>query len=110
MSGALVLRAGTTNLIEASWMNCALQPRTIPGGDQGIRDTESGGGGGYTPKYDGEAFYLGFDDGEFKEMVSYQMMTVVGTPGFAGEGKVGDNAYMPAADSYLLSLRRTYGR
>ena len=68
---------------------------------KGIRDTESGGGGGYTPKYDGEAFYLGFDDGEFKEMVSGQMMTVVGTPGFAGEGKVGDNAYAGAADSYL---------
>ena len=68
---------------------------------QNIRDTESGGGGGYSPKYDGETFYLGFDNGEFTEMVSGQMMTVVGTPGFAGEGQVGGNAYAGAADSYL---------
>ncbi|MCB0586646.1 MAG: LamG domain-containing protein [Phaeodactylibacter sp.] len=63
--------------------------------------TESGGGSGYTPKYDGEAFYLGFEDGEFKEMVSGQTMTVVGAPGFAGEGKVGADAYAGATDSYL---------
>lgn len=68
---------------------------------QGIIDTESGGGGGYTPKYDGETFYLGFDGGSFEEMVSGQMMTVVGTPGFAGEGKVGGNACAGATDSYL---------
>ena len=68
---------------------------------QDIIATESGGGGGYTPKYDGETFYIGFDDGEFKELVSGQMMTVVGTPGFAGEGKVGGNAYAGATDSYL---------
>ncbi|MCB0578978.1 MAG: hypothetical protein KDD10_06670 [Phaeodactylibacter sp.] len=63
--------------------------------------TEGGGGGSYTPKYDGETFYLGFNDGIFREMVSGQMMTVVGTPGFAGEGKVGADAYAGAADSYL---------
>lgn len=68
---------------------------------QDIFSTEGGGGGGYTPKYDGETFYLGFDGGVFSEMVSGQMMTVVGTPGFAGEGKVGGNAYAGATDSYL---------
>ena len=68
---------------------------------QGIIATELGGGSSYTPKYDGEAFYLGFDGGEFKEMVSGQMMTVVGNPGFVGSGKVGADAYAGATDSYL---------
>lgn len=68
---------------------------------QDIMTTEGGGGSGYTPKYDGETFYLGFDNGVFSEMVSGQMMTVVGTPGFAGEGKVGADAYAGATDSYL---------
>ncbi|MCB0570159.1 MAG: hypothetical protein KDC66_10365, partial [Phaeodactylibacter sp.] len=67
---------------------------------QGIIATESGGGG-YTPKYDGETFYMGFDGGAFKDLVSGQMLTAVGAPGFAGEGKVGGNAYAGAADSYL---------
>ncbi len=68
---------------------------------QEIIATESGGAGGYSPKYDGETFYLDFDDGVFQEMVSGKMMTVVGDPGFAGEGKVGGDAYAGAAESYL---------
>ncbi len=68
---------------------------------QTIIANEGGGGGGYTPKYDGETFYIGFDDGTFQEKVSGQMLTVVGDPAFAGEGVVGGNAYAGAADSYL---------
>lgn len=67
---------------------------------QNIIATESGGSG-YTPKYDGEVFYAGFDGGAFREMVTGDLMTVVGSPGFAGQGKVGGNAYAGAADSYL---------
>lgn len=75
--------------------------RALSGAEvQDIIDTESSGGT-YTPKYDGETFYLGFDNGEFTERVSGQMMNVVGSPGFAGEGKVGADAYAGAADSYL---------
>lgn len=67
---------------------------------QGIITDESGGSFGYTPKYDGEVFYLPFD-GEMKDLVSNTAATVVGTPGFAGEGKQGGDAYAGAAESYL---------
>lgn len=40
-------------------------------------------------------------DGQFKDMVSNREVTVVGTPGFAGESKKGSDAYAGAADSYL---------
>ncbi len=60
----------------------------------------SGSGQDYTPKYDGEIFYMPFD-GENKEMVSKTDPTVIGTPGFAGEGKQGGDAYAGATDSYL---------
>ncbi|MCO6477768.1 MAG: hypothetical protein J5I94_14155 [Phaeodactylibacter sp.] len=68
---------------------------------QDIITTESGGGGAYTPKYDGETFYMSFDEGLYREMVSGQIANVVGTPDLAGEGKVGPDAYAGAADSYL---------
>ncbi len=68
---------------------------------QGIINTERGGGTGYTPKYDGETFYMGFDDGSFTEMITGLPLTEEGTPGFAGEGQVGGNAYAGATDSYL---------
>ncbi|MCB0586642.1 MAG: LamG domain-containing protein, partial [Phaeodactylibacter sp.] len=102
MSGAPRF-TGWSHLSDQSYMdelrifNRALSQSEI----QEIIVTESGGSIGYTPKYDGETFYLGFDNGEFQEMVSGQMMTVVGSPGFAGEGKVGGNAYAGATDSYL---------
>lgn len=49
--------------------------------------------------YDGEIFYMSFD-GDFKESASDTDPTIVGTPGFAGEGVKGDS-YAGAADSYL---------
>jgi hypothetical protein len=54
----------------------------------------------YTKKYDGEIFYMPFD-GDFTEFISFKEATVVGSPGFAGEGVVGGNAYAGAADAYL---------
>lgn len=65
---------------------------------EGIIADESGGGGGYTPLYDGEVFYMPFEDNH-QEKVSGVMATAVGTPGFA-DGKVG-KAYSGAADSYI---------
>lgn len=54
----------------------------------------------YDPVYDGEIFYMPFD-GTTIERVSRTSATEVGTPGFAGEGVAGGNAYAGAADSYL---------
>jgi len=54
----------------------------------------------YVPQYAGEVFYMSFD-GTFNELVSGNAPTVVGSPGFAGEGVVGGNAYAGSADSYL---------
>lgn len=56
----------------------------------------------YIPVYTGEIFYMSFDDEVgFKELVSFADPTIVGSPGFAGEGAAGGNAYAGAADSYL---------
>ena len=65
---------------------------------QKIISDESGGPGGYSSKYDGEVFYVPFED-ENKDMISGTDATVVGTPGFEA-GKVGQ-AYAGAADSYI---------
>lgn len=56
--------------------------------------------GGYVPEFDGEQFYMPFD-GDYLELVSNRAATTVGTPGFAGSGLGGTNAYIGAADSYL---------
>jgi hypothetical protein len=65
---------------------------------QGIISEESGKDFTYVPKYDGEIFYMPFED-DFLEYVTQDEATIVGTPGF-GAGKVG-KAYSGAADSYL---------
>ncbi len=54
----------------------------------------------YSPIYAGETFYMPFD-GDFFEKISFKAATIVGTPGFAGAGLKGVNAYAGAADSYL---------
>ncbi|MDN5211847.1 LamG domain-containing protein [Fulvivirgaceae bacterium BMA12] len=65
---------------------------------QNIYQVESGNAPGYTPKYDGEVFYMPFED-DNTELVSGTAATEVGSPGFA-DGKVG-RAYAGAADAYL---------
>ncbi len=65
---------------------------------QGIITDESGKDFTYSPKYDGEIFYMPFED-DYLEYVSQNEATKVGTPGFA-DGKVG-KAYAGATDSYL---------
>ncbi|MGB8703615.1 MAG: LamG-like jellyroll fold domain-containing protein [Gillisia sp.] len=47
-----------------------------------------------------ETLHMPFD-GDYKDQVSNRDVTVVGNPGFAGEAKVGSDAYAGAADSYL---------
>ena len=65
---------------------------------QGIITEESGKDFTYTPKYEGEIFYMPFEE-TFTEYVSQTEPTVTGTPGYA-DGKVG-KAYAGAPDSYL---------
>ena len=54
----------------------------------------------YVSPYAGEMFYMNFEDG-YADLVSNMDATEVGTPGFAGEGRVGNDAYAGATDSYL---------
>jgi hypothetical protein len=54
----------------------------------------------YVTKYDGEVLYMPFE-GDFIDLVSVTYPEIVGMPGFAGEGKVGGNAYQGAENSYL---------
>lgn len=65
---------------------------------QGIITEESGKNFTYTPKYDGEIFYMPFDD-DYLEYVSQMEADVHGSPGFT-DGKVG-KAYAGNIDSYL---------
>lgn len=55
----------------------------------------------YTP-LDNEVFYMPFES-NYSDLVSEADATVVGTPGFAGEGKEGDEAYAGATDAYLTT-------
>lgn len=48
------------------------------------------------------SLYLPFE-GNYVEQVSGRNITVVGSPGFAGEGKVGSNAYAGAEGAYLTA-------
>lgn len=54
----------------------------------------------YTPTYDGEILYMPFD-GDYRDLVDGKLAEEVGTPGFAGSGIAGTNAYKGAPDSYL---------
>ncbi|MFZ2284228.1 MAG: LamG domain-containing protein [Lutibacter sp.] len=67
---------------------------------QNVITDDSGNVFSYTPKYDGETFYMPFD-GANTELVSGTEPTVVGTPGFADQSVLGISAYAGAADSNL---------
>lgn len=54
----------------------------------------------YTAQYDGEIFYMPFDN-EFLELLTLTPATEVGSPGFTSEAKVGTGAYQGAVGSYL---------
>jgi len=99
MSGAPRF-TGWTHLSDLSLMDeLRIFNRALPQGEiQAIITEESGKDFTYTPKYDGEIFYMPFED-DYLEYVSQSEATIVGTPGFTA-GKVG-NAYSGATDSYL---------
>ena len=65
---------------------------------QSIITEESGKDFTYTPKYEGEIFYMPFEE-TFLEYISQTEPTVTGTPGYA-DGKVG-KAYAGATGSFL---------
>jgi hypothetical protein len=54
----------------------------------------------YVPKYRGEMLYMPFDD-SYVDLVGIRFATEVGTPGFAGEGAAGGDAYAGAEGAYL---------
>ncbi len=54
----------------------------------------------YSPKYDGEVFYMPFE-GDYTEMITFKSATKVGSPGFADDGLQNTKAYKGATDSYL---------
>ncbi len=54
----------------------------------------------YSPLFDGEVLYMPFD-GDYRDLIGFKIADEVGTPGFAGGGYAGTNAYKGATDSYL---------
>ncbi len=53
----------------------------------------------YQPKFEGEVFYMPFN-GDFMELISQEMATQVGSPGFTENG-MSLQAFAGAADSYV---------
>ena len=54
----------------------------------------------YTAKYDGEIFYMPFDN-EFLELLTLTPAEEVGSPGFTSDAVAGTGAYAGAAGAYL---------
>ncbi|WP_010520005.1 LamG domain-containing protein [Croceivirga radicis] len=54
----------------------------------------------YQPLFEGEQFYMAFD-GDYMDLISFKKATPVESPGFAGDGYVGADAYKGAENSYL---------
>ena len=54
----------------------------------------------YTPLFEGEVLYMPFD-GDYRDLIGFKIADKVGSPGFAGSGFAGSNAYKGATDSYL---------
>jgi hypothetical protein len=54
----------------------------------------------YSAKYDGEVFYMPFDN-EYLELLNLTPATEVGSPGFTSDAKAGTGAYAGAEGSYL---------
>lgn len=67
---------------------------------QTILTSEGGTISGYQPKYDGETFYMPFNN-DFVEAISGTGATIIGTPGLVAEGKSESSSYIGATDSHL---------
>jgi Concanavalin A-like lectin/glucanases superfamily/Bacterial Ig domain len=54
----------------------------------------------YLPMFAGEVLYMPFD-GDYMDLIGFNLATEVGVPGFADTSYAGTNAYMGATDAYL---------
>jgi hypothetical protein len=54
----------------------------------------------YTPLYNGETMYLSFD-GDYMNLVNFEVATKVGTPGFSDKKVIGSKSYAGATGSYI---------
>ena len=54
----------------------------------------------YSSLFEGESFYLPFD-GDYRDQIGFEQAIEVGSPGFAGAGYAGTNAYQGTPESYL---------
>jgi hypothetical protein len=54
----------------------------------------------YSPLFNGESLYMPFD-GDYRDLIGFTIADQIGSPGFAGSGFAGTNAYKGAADSFL---------
>ncbi|WOD45184.1 LamG domain-containing protein [Hwangdonia lutea] len=54
----------------------------------------------YVPLFANEVVYMDFES-DYTEFITVTKATIVGNPGFAGEGLASNNAYAGAEDSYL---------
>ncbi|SFZ94321.1 Concanavalin A-like lectin/glucanases superfamily protein [Flaviramulus basaltis] len=54
----------------------------------------------YSPLFDGEVLYMPFD-GDYRDLIGFNLADEVGSPGYSGSGYAGSNAYKGTTDSYL---------
>ncbi len=54
----------------------------------------------YDSIFDGEVLYMPFD-GDYRDLIGFNLADEVGSPGFAGTSYAGSNAYKGTTDSYL---------
>ena len=54
----------------------------------------------YISQFDGEVLYMPFD-GDYRDLIGFNLADEVGSPGFAGTSYAGSNAYKGTTDSYL---------
>jgi hypothetical protein len=54
----------------------------------------------YSPLFEGEVLYMPFD-GDYRDLIGFNIANQVGSPGFAGSSFAGTNAFQSATDSYL---------
>ncbi len=54
----------------------------------------------YNSLFDGEVLYMPFD-GDYRDLIGFNLADEIGTPGFAGSGYAGSNAYKGTVDSHL---------
>ena len=54
----------------------------------------------YISLFDGEVLYMPFD-GDYRDLIGFNLADEVGSPGFTGTSYAGSNAYQGTTDSYL---------